>query len=311
MSKIIGATVGTPLSEKKIKEKIEKTIKDIDPSCVVFPEDVYTTHSFGDVKVENGEMTKLLDKGANMKNFLDLLVTVMYPETTEPSVAITFPVGKAHEVGTRVVPGYAASFNPGSYTYGPETGVTVDSWKITDTAGIENNKTSDSFPEITVGDDTNYTITAEATHGEGAVPLTNTKVEYPEGKIAAGSKTATSEAITGYRNSFYGTVTSKNEITSSVIRDLTKSGKALANGSSFTVEVPVGAMRVIIAYPATLRDVSSIKDVNGLNAEIASGFTKTTVDVEGANSYTAKSYKVYHIDFAKANDKANKFTVTI
>ena len=300
--KIIGVTVGTNMNPNRLKPDSDK---------VVFTEDVYTTHSFGRVQVENGEMTKLLDKGATLNDLMALLMTVMPPEVTEPSVSLTFPAGKAHEVGTKVVPGYAASFNPGSYTYGPDTGVTVSSWKITDSEGHENDKTSDSFPEITVGDDTKYTVTAEATHGEGAVPLTNTKVEYPEGKIAAGTKTATSAAITGYRNSFYGTVTNKNEITSSIIRGLTKSGKALKNGSAFTVDVPVGAMRVIIAYPATLRDVSSIKDVNGLNAEIASGFTKTTVSVEGASSYTAKSYKVYYMDFAKANDKANKFTVTI
>ena len=70
-------------------------------------------------------------------------------------------------------------------------------------------------------------------------------------------------------------------------------------------------MRVIIAYPATLQDVTSIKDVNGMNAEIKSGFTKSTVSVEGANGYTAKDYKVYIMDYAKANDKANTYAVTI
>lgn len=307
-NKIIGVTVGTNMNPNSLRHDSEK---------VVFTEDVYTTHSFGRVQVENGEMTKLLDKGATLNDLMNLLVTLLYPEVTEPSVSLAFAAGKAYEVGTSTPILYSASLSTGEYTYGPETGIVAESWKITDTDGNENTApggavaVAGGFPTITVGDDTNYSITAEATHGEGAVPLTNTKVEYPEGKIAAGTKTATSTAITGYRNSFYGTVTSKNEITSSIIRGLTKSGKALKNGSSFTVDIPVGAMRVIIAYPATLRDVSSIKDVNGLNAEIASGFTKTTVSVEGANGYTAKSYKVYYMDFAKANDKANKFTVTI
>lgn len=289
----------------------------ITPEKVIFPEDLYTTYSFGNVKVENGEMTKLLDGGSTLKDFVSLLVTVIYPETTEPSVSLSFASGKAYEVGSTVAIQYSASLSAGAYTYGPETGVVAESWTITDTNGNENTAPDvgtgvlGTFPDLTVGDDTNYTITAVATHGEGAVPLTNTKVEYPEGKIAAGTKKATSAAITGYRSSFYGTVTSKNEITSSIIRGLAKSGNALKNGSSFTVAVPIGAMRVIIAYPATLRDVTSIKDVNGLNAEISSGFTKATVDVEGANGYTAKSYKVYYMDFANANDKANKFTVTI
>ena len=90
-----------------------------------------------------------------------------------------------------------------------------------------------------------------------------------------------------------------------------KSGKALVNGNTFTVTIPVGAQRVIIAYPATLRDVTSIKDVNGLNADITSAFSKTTVSVEGAAGYTAIEYKVYTQDFATANDTANTYSVTI
>jgi hypothetical protein len=107
-------------------------------------------------------------------------------------------------------------------------------------------------------------------------------------------------------------LTTKDEITSDIIRGLTvQTTKALVNGSSFTVDVPVGAMRVTFAYPATLQDVTSVNDVNGLNANITSSFKMELKDVEGANNYTAISYKVYSIDFAKANDTANKFTVTI
>ena len=173
------------------------------------------------------------------------------------------------------------------------------------------NAASGSFSELQVTDGISYKITAKAEHTAGAIPITNVGNNYADGQIEAGSTSATSSAVTGYRNSFYGTVENKDAITSSVIRGLTKSGKALANGSSFTVTVPVGALRVIIAYPATLRDVTSIKDVNGMNAEISSGFTKQTVDVAGANSYKTISYKVYTMDFASANDTANKFTVTI
>lgn len=283
----------------------------VNPDKVIFPEDVYTTYSFGKVETKNGEMVKLLDKGSNLNDLMDLLVDVRYPEITEPSVSLEFVNAKAYEVGTVVPINFSAVLNPGSYTYGPNTGITAESWKVTDTEGNENELASGSFPDLTVKDNTNYSITAEATHGEGIVPLTNTKAEYPEGKISAGAKSATSKAVTGFRAAFYGTVTNKDALTSSIIRSLTKSGKILVNGSSFTLDVPIGAVRVIIAYPATLRDITSIKDVNGLNAEISSGFTKTTLSVEGANGYTAASYKIYYMDFANANDKANKFTVAI
>ena len=170
------------------------------------------------------------------------------------------------------------------------------------------------MPEVTVDDDTNYTITATATYGDGAVPVTNLGNPYEAGKIAAGSKTgSTSTKITGYRNTFYGTYNTKEgTVNSTYIRALpSKSNKALANGSTFSVQVPVGAMRIMLAYPATLRDVTSIKDRNGLNAESKSSFTLSTVSVEGANGATAIEYKVYTMDRAEANQTLNYFDVTI
>ena len=90
-----------------------------------------------------------------------------------------------------------------------------------------------------------------------------------------------------------------------------KSGNALANGNTVTVNVPVGAMAVVFAYPATLKELSSVKDVNGMNAEILPAFTAYTVSVEGANGYTAINYRVYVQRFANANDKANTYTFKI
>ena len=102
------------------------------------------------------------------------------------------------------------------------------------------------------------------------------------------------------------------EVNSALVRGLSgKSGKALAAGNSFNLAIPVGAIRVVFAYPATLRDVSSVQDVNGMNAEVKTAFTKTVVSVEGANGYQAIDYKVYVMDMANANDTANTYKVTI
>lgn len=112
---------------------------------------------------------------------------------------------------------------------------------------------------------TSYTITATATHGEGAVPVTNLGNEYAAGKIAAGNKSKATGKITGYRNSFYGTLKAKDgEVNSALVRGLSgKSGKALAAGNSFNLAIPVGAIRVVFAYPATLRDVTELKQASG------------------------------------------------
>lgn len=232
--------------------------------------------------------------------------------TANPAVTLTFGQEKAYEVGTTVSPTYSASLSAGSYTYGPATGITATSWEISDTAGNTADTASGSFADVVVADDTNYKITAKANYGAGAVAVDNLgATSSPEVKIAAGSASKTSGAITGYRNSFYGTVAEKAEVTSTIIRSLTKSGKALANGNSFTITIPVGAVRVIFAYPATLRDVSSVKDANGLNAEIKTAFTKSTLTVAGAGSDAGIEYKVYTTDFAEAVANTNSYTVTI
>jgi len=287
------------------------SIDQITPDKVIFPNGASTTYQIGKVTLTNGSGT-LVEPGGTLQDFFNQFVDEKNPDTTDPSVSLTFSQAKAYEVGTKVTPNYSATLNPGSYTYGPATGITAKTWSISDTAGHSATTASGSFAQFQVTDGISYKITAKATYDAGAVPVTNTGNPYTAGQIAAGSKSATSGAVTGYRNTFYGTLTAKSDVTSDIVRGLaSKSGKSLANGNSFTVTIPVGALRVVIAYPATLRDVTSIKDVNGMNAEISSSFTKQTVAVEGANDYTAKDYKVYTMDFASANDTANKYTVTI
>lgn len=308
-----GVDYFTPEDVSKVAEEAAKlvTIDEVDPSKVIFPNGVKTTYEIGKVKLENG-IGELVSPGGNLNEFFEKFMDEQPPETTDPSVSITFNQAKSYEVGTKVTPSYSASFDKGSYTYDDDTGVTVSAWSVKDTNDNSLAKASGSFPELTVSDGISYKITATATHSAGVIPKTNTGNPYADGQIKSGSKSKTSGALSGYRNTFYGTLTAKTTPTSSVIRGLSgKSGKSLSNGNSFTVTIPVGALRVVIAYPATLRDVTSIKDVNGMNAEIKSGFSKQTVSVEGAGSYKAIEYKVYTMDFASANDTANKYTVTI
>lgn len=278
---------------------------------VYFPDDMMVTKEVGYITLTNGQGT-IPSKGKNLKEVFEAMyVKEQNPKTTNPSVNLTFSQAKAYEVGTVVTPEYSATFNAGSYTYGPATGCTVSAWEVTDTAGNSATTVSGSFDDVTVTDSTNYKITAKATYTEGAIPVTNKGNAYPTGKISAGSTSKTSGAITGYRNTFYGTLTTKNTLDSSIIRGLTKSNAALSNGAKFNVTIPVGALRVVIAYPSTLRAITSILDVNGMNANITSSFASSTVSVEGANGATAIDYRVYTLDFASANDTANTFAVTI
>lgn len=279
---------------------------------VFFADDLVTTSAIGNITLSNGQAT-IPAAGKNLKQVFDtIFVKEKNPSITQPSVSVSLPVAKSYEVGTTVTPSYTATLNAGNYQYGPATGVTATSWEISDTASHSASTNTGSFDAFVVEDDTNYKVTAKATYEDGAVPVTNTGNPYDAGKIVAGSKTGTSSAVTGYRKGFYGTLTSKDEITSDVIRGLSgKTTAAPAAGNVWNLSVPVGALRVIFAYPASVRDVSSVLDVNGLNAEIKSAFSMSQVDVEGVNNYTAIAYKVYVMDFAAANDTANTLKVTL
>ena len=289
-----------------------------DASNVYFGDNITMAGSHSQIgnltKTQNGTATFAVKGKSVAEAFTEIFSKRLQPGTpTQPSVSLTFNQAKAYEVGTTVTPSWSATLSTGSYTYGPATGITATAWEISDTAGNTATTASGSFDAITVADGTNYKITAKATHGAGAVANDNLgSPSSPEVKIAAGSKSKTSGAITSYRNTFYGTKTTKDALDSAAIRSLTtKSDKALANGNSFTIAIPVGAVRVVFAYPATLRDVSSVKDVNGLNAEIKSAFAKSTIAVEGANGANAIDYKVYTTDFAEPVAKANSYTITI
>lgn len=282
-----------------------------DATNVYFPDDMMVTKEVGYITLTNGQGT-IPSKGKNLKEVFEAMyVKEQNPKTTNPSVSLTFSQAKAYEVGTVVSPEYSATFNAGSYTYGPATGCTVSAWEVTDTAGNSATTASGSFDNVTVTDTTNYRITAKATYTAGATPVTNKGNAYETGKISAGSTTKISGAITGYRNTFYGTLTTKDTLDSSAIRGLTKSNAALSNGAKFNVTIPVGALRVVIAYPSSLRAITSVLDVNGMNANITSSFASSTISVEGANGATAIDYRVYTLDFASANDTSNTFAVTI
>lgn len=279
---------------------------------VYFAKDLITTSAIGNITLTNGQAT-IAAEGKNLKQvFETIFVKEKNPTVTQPSVSVSLSGAGAKEVGTKVTPSYNATFNKGSYEYGPDTGLAA-TWAVKDSRNEEGTAAAGSFSELEVGDNTNYTVTATATYGAGATPLTNIGNPYAAGAIVAGSKNGTSSAITGYRNSFYGTLTEMPEaLSSATIRGL--SGKAnakWANGKTFTISIPVGAKAVIFAYPATLRDVTSVKDVNGLSAEVKSAFVKSTLSVEGANAYAGADYKVYVSEFAEAVQKANTYNVTI
>lgn len=271
-----------------------------------------------------GNLTKLTNGTATFKTkgktvaeaFMEIFTKVLQPTiTAQPSVSLTASNNKAYEVGTSVTPTYSASLSAGSYTYGPNTGVTATAWEVTNNQSGEAQETkttaSGEFTAITVGDSTNYTITATATHSEGAIAKNNVGGNSdPEIKITSGTKSKTSAAITGYRSWFtYVGTDNTTTIDSAFVRKGTNKGAA---GTSFNVNltIPAGTKRVFVAIPASKgKSLSSVIDVDGMGLDVKGNFTTTTVSVEGANGYTAVDYDVFHVENA-AGLKATTYKFT-
>lgn len=269
-----------------------------DASNVYFDNDFVATAPIGVVEIPDSGSTTISAAGKSVKDVLaGIFAKEKEPAVTNPAVSITASANKAYEVGTKVSPSYSASLSAGSYTYGPATGITAKTWSVTNSGSDETLTTATgTFAEITVADNTNLSITATATYDAGAMPKTNIGNEAPAKQIKAGSASATTSAkITGYRNLFYGVVNTEN-LTSDVIRGLTKGG-AYTTSKTFDVNVTTAdAVGIVVAYPSNVprSGISKVLLTTSMNADVTADYKVTTnVDVEGANGYTAQSYKVY------------------
>lgn len=278
---------------------------------VYFSDDLTYTAAIGVLPKPSGS-AKLAAKGKNIKQVLaSVLAKEENPSKTNPAVSFSSQGGfGTYEIGTKKNLSYTASLSAGSYTYGPATGITAQSWSVRCT-GIADAKTSATGVfENVVAEATPKTITATATYNEGAVPTTNLGNDYPVGKIAAGSASKTSDKFVGVRYMFWGPVTTNIELNSANIRALAHK-KAVGTGTLDTFGAGEGAKKVVVAVPAD-RKISKVLMPSALNADVTALFAKqsTTVSVEGANGYAGAAYNVYVYQPASI-DAGETYSVTI
>jgi len=271
---------------------------------VYFDEDFTFTTKIGTVQTLTNGSAKVAAAGKNIKDFLaGLFAAEANPSKTDPSVSVTLSNAGAHEVGTVLNPTYTASFEDGKYTYGPEpTGATVESWAVTSNYGESWTTATGTCEELTVADDTNYTVTAKATHTAGSVPKTNIGNDCTDTskKIAAGTKSKTSSAITGYRSYFYGVLSTSSvdaPLTSAIAREQLTNGGNYNEAKSFTLNGSATAKRIVVAIPSssTRGGLSEVILTSAMNTPVTDSYIKTekAVKVEGVGGFTAADYDVY------------------
>lgn len=310
----------------------------IDASKVILRDNITLAgdySQFGNLTKEQSGTIVFNAKGKSVSDVLtEILSKRLQPTiTAQPSInGFSLNGAKAVEAGTVIdsVEYTAATLNPGSYSYGPETGVTASNWKverITNSATIEVANISKTF--LAASSDTNdnngfvigdanddssisslkYKLTV--TYGAGVMANDNLgDPSNPPVAIVAGTKSKETSAYTCYRNYFYGATTDKPTIDSNYIRSLTISNKAYT-ANIVTINVAAGTQRICIACVATATGVTKVINETALGADVTSTFVKSSAEVAGANNYSPISYNVWTFEPAIPYENAAILKVTL
>ena len=278
---------------------------------VYFDDDITYTVGIGTLAQPSGS-AKFAVKGKNVEQvFASLMAQEANPSKTNPAVTIGTQTNfGTFEIGTKKNLGYGATLSAGSYTYGPDTGITAQSWSVSCTGVAGTKTTATGTFENVVAESNAKKVTVTATYNEGAIPVTNLGNPYPEGKIAAGSASKNSANFVGVRYMFWGPMTEDTTLNSASIRALSHK-EAAAKKTLDTFGAGADAKKVVIACPAGY-NVTKVLMPSAMNADATASFIKQagTVMVEGAEGYTAVAYNVWVYQPA-AIDSTETYAVTI
>ena len=282
-------------------------------------EDVVTTTSNVTADIAAGAIAagNVVPAGTSLQEFVEqLLLKTFYPTFTNPSASMSSSLASTVESGTTGIT-LTVNLNRGAITGKSIGGIwqpatfqdfrsgTATNYLINGT----NNGTTNSlaFPSVVIADGSN-SFSSTTSYAQGPQPVDSKNIAFSTPLVAG--TTGASVTVTGARRGFYGVSSLAN--TSALIRSLGNStNPGVSNGTSFTINIPAGATSVVFAYPSSLQNVTTVKYVEGLNAEVKSNFTQTTVAVEGLNSYTAINYKVYRYVPVEPFPSSATYTVTI
>mgnify|MGYP006972491276 CR=1 FL=1 len=305
---------------------------------IIFDSDLILTANIGVQTLGSASSKTLSTTGKSLTQVLSMITAKQEKPTITANPAVTTKISNngtpatapiAVEGGTTITPKWAATLSAGSYKYGPATGITAQSWSITDTKSNTSTDASGTFSPFVIAAGETYKITATATHGAGPIAHTNLDEEYKAGNslfdetpgatsviIPAGSKSAASPAITAWQQGYYiGTIADGAKvIDSATIRSLTKKRNGNITNETVTFTVPVGAAQVIIATPAGKTGMTGVLNTT-VNANMTESFVKSTVKVAGADGSTtsdyAKDYNVWVFKPATPYGSTASLSITI
>lgn len=301
--------------------------KDLPQIEGVFEDDITLTYNFGKHTVDPSVgFVKVDAKGMTTSEWLIAqLADTKDPTVTQPNCTLSASCeGSGAEIGSKITKiKWDGNTTYGSYSYGPNTGLSADNrtWTISNNINDLTSEKEDGSFEV----DIQLNQEAETTYAviTGKCVLDASGAAYAKNNIGATTtlrvsgidttKTANAKA-TAYRKPFWGVLTPENvvdveNLTSDIIRGLPNSGKA-TKGLPSEIAVPTGSQMVIFAAKAGTYNSLSAVDTLAMNATVAFEKKTNAVEVEGANGFTAVDYDIWFVKWSAPLDGASNLKLT-
>lgn len=263
-----------------------------------------------------------LAAGTTFQQFVEsLLVTTFDPTFTAPTANLTDDQPAQLEVGTITDILLTMVFDRGSIDGDLVAGVWNPAVAQDFRAGAATSYIIDGVNTALVNNRTLVgesialganTYNATVNYAEGPQPLDSDGNNF--GAPLAAGLINDDVTITGVRAAFYGVSAAVGPAAPANSAEVRALGSTLLNpvdGSTFTINIPIGTTMVVFSYPDTLPAVESVLYVEGFDADVKGNFTETTVAVEGANAFAAIDYRVYTYIPVEAFDAEATYNVTI
>jgi hypothetical protein len=246
--------------------------------------------------------------GTSIDELLKLLTQKRIAATyTAPKVSIGTAGGDStgsYEIGTEVTLNKKATYtqNDGGEATGYTfyvNGSAVDPTNVTDNVL--------SYKTVLTGD---TAVKVTVAYADGPVKNDNFGEASPTGQIKAGTVSATDGTYYVYRKGFYNTgLGDLPEFTSASVRASNAWGLGKLTGTTKTVTLDEGKQYLYFAVPSTT-PAKKIMYVETNDTGMLGSFDQTSVEVEGANGYTAATYTVYSYRLAVPAAATMTFQIT-
>lgn len=154
----------------------------VDEDNFIFKEDLITMYNVGKIEATADNPATIEAKGKSFKQvWNEMFVNILEPEVVQPFWTVSY--SNSDVTGAYITPTATFTFNPGSYSYGPATGVSVTSLTINDVEyALQNNSVTVTLDEQIVGTTDNFEL--KYSYSGAANPKNNVGQDMPDMKIA-------------------------------------------------------------------------------------------------------------------------------